>query len=87
MPVHLTFPQLAVLTVLAVASIAWLIFVTRILRRSRSGSEARTALPNPPVLPALPRQRQSGPGREAVELTPAERDAFAGLVRQLGGGR
>ncbi|KPI24215.1 hypothetical protein OHU34_24295 [Streptomyces sp. NBC_00080] len=87
MPVHLTFPQLAVLTVLAVASIAWLIFVTRILRRSRSGSEARTALPTPPVLPALPRQRQSGPGREAVELTPAERDAFAGLVRQLGGGR
>ncbi|WP_230195461.1 hypothetical protein [Streptomyces coriariae] len=87
MPVHLTFPQLAVLTVLAVASIAWLIFVTRILRRSRSGSEARTVLPTPPVLPALPRQRQSGPGREAVELTPAERDAFAGLVRQLGGGR
>ncbi|MFI1924751.1 MULTISPECIES: hypothetical protein [unclassified Streptomyces] len=87
MPVHLTFPQLAVLTVLAVASIAWLIFVTRILRRSRSGSEPCTALPTPPVLPALPRQRQSGPGREAVELTPAERDAFAGLVRQLGGGR
>ncbi|QJT02290.1 hypothetical protein G9272_19785 [Streptomyces asoensis] len=87
MPVHLTFPQLAALTVLAVASIAWLIFVTRILRRSRSGSEARTVLPAPPVLPALPSQQQSGPGREVVELTPAERDAFAGLVRQLGGGR
>ncbi|WP_406008415.1 hypothetical protein OG440_21525 [Streptomyces sp. NBC_00637] len=99
MPVHLTFPQLATLTVLAVASIAWLIFVTRILRRSRSGGQARIVLPTPPVLldppvppgspvlPALPRQRQSGPGRESVELTPAERDAFAGLVRQLGGSR
>ncbi|MGW0869979.1 hypothetical protein ACWD3Z_05740 [Streptomyces sp. NPDC002740] len=87
MPVHLTFPQLAALTVLAVASIAWLIFVSRILRRSRSGSGAHAALPAPPVLPALPCQRRSGPGREAVELTPAERDAFAGLVRQLGGGR
>ncbi|MEU6476089.1 hypothetical protein ABZ858_04200 [Streptomyces sp. NPDC047017] len=37
-----------------------------------------------PQLPALPAQRGSGPHREYVELTPAERAAFAGLVRRLG---
>ncbi|MEV6179749.1 hypothetical protein [Streptomyces sp. NPDC052015] len=36
-------------------------------------------------LAAVPRQRQVGPHREAVELTPEERAAFAGLVRRLGG--
>ncbi|MET7653309.1 MULTISPECIES: hypothetical protein [unclassified Streptomyces] len=86
MPVHLTPSQLAALTVLAVASIAWLMFVTRLLRRGRSGSETHAVLPAPPALPALPRQRQSGPRLETVELTPAEKDAFAGLVRQLSGG-
>ncbi|GHE70795.1 hypothetical protein ACWDSD_17050 [Streptomyces spiralis] len=39
-----------------------------------------------PGLPALPSQRGSGPHREYVELTPAERAAFAGLMRQLGDG-
>ncbi|MYR61557.1 hypothetical protein GTY54_36875 [Streptomyces sp. SID625] len=45
--------------------------------------------PQPPVLRALPSQpgSGSGPHREYVELTPAERDAFAGLVRRLGDGR
>lgn len=37
-----------------------------------------------PEAPGLPYQRQTAPEMEAVELTPAERDAFAGLVRQLG---
>ncbi|MFE9624448.1 hypothetical protein [Streptomyces sp. NPDC006527] len=37
------------------------------------------------ALAAVPRQRQVGPHREAVELTPEERAAFAGLVRRLGG--
>ncbi|MFD9392699.1 hypothetical protein ACFWBB_18885 [Streptomyces sp. NPDC060000] len=86
MPVHLTPPQLTALTVLAVASVAWLMLMTRILRRGRSAGEVHAALPAPQVLPALPRQRQSDPGLEAVELTPAEKDAFAGLVRQLSGG-
>ncbi|MEU6403015.1 hypothetical protein [Streptomyces sp. NPDC046985] len=35
----------------------------------------------------IPPQRGSGPHREYVELTPAERAAFAGLMRQLGNGR
>lgn len=38
-------------------------------------------------LPALPRQRQAVPHLETVELTPAEKAAFAGLVRQLSDGR
>ncbi|MFB7598913.1 hypothetical protein [Streptomyces sp. NPDC056160] len=42
--------------------------------------------PHAPALRALPAQRGSGPHREYVELTPAERAAFAGLVRQLGDG-
>ncbi|MFE0452023.1 hypothetical protein ACFW2D_12135 [Streptomyces sp. NPDC058914] len=37
------------------------------------------------ALAAVPHQRQVGPHREAVELTPEERAAFAGLVRRLGG--
>ncbi|MET8028102.1 hypothetical protein [Streptomyces avermitilis] len=39
------------------------------------------------VLRALPRQRRAGPALESVDLTPAERDAFAGLVRQFSDGR
>ncbi|MEV7125435.1 hypothetical protein [Streptomyces sp. NPDC093260] len=39
-----------------------------------------------PGLPALPPQRTSGPHREYVELSAAERAAFAGLMRQLSDG-
>ncbi|MFD5265481.1 hypothetical protein [Streptomyces sp. NPDC058335] len=41
----------------------------------------------PPRLPALPPQPRTGPPSETVELTPAERAAFAGLVRRLSGDR
>ncbi|MEU3949374.1 hypothetical protein [Streptomyces sp. NPDC029526] len=34
-------------------------------------------------LPTIPRQRQTGPRAEVVTLSPAERAAFAGLVRRL----
>ncbi|MFF8592567.1 hypothetical protein ACF061_14170 [Streptomyces sp. NPDC015220] len=37
-------------------------------------------------LAAVPPQRTSGPHREYVELSAAERAAFAGLMRQLGDG-
>ncbi|MFJ9717110.1 hypothetical protein ACIRPQ_14385 [Streptomyces sp. NPDC101213] len=50
----------------------------------------RARRPRPPAgraLPAVPLQGQDGPHREAVELTPAERAAFEGLVRRLGGDR
>ncbi|MCX4738590.1 MULTISPECIES: hypothetical protein [Streptomyces] len=93
MPLHLTISQLTGMTFLALASIAWLIGMNRMLRRFReeaaanSARAARPAHPAYPTLPALPSQLQPGPHREAVELTPAEQDAFAGLVRQLGDGR
>ncbi|WP_406727123.1 hypothetical protein WJ438_24280 [Streptomyces sp. GD-15H] len=38
------------------------------------------------ALRAIPRQRRTGPRAEEVRLTPAEREAFAVLVRRLAGG-
>jgi hypothetical protein len=80
MPQHVSVYQLLGMTLLVLVAVAWAIGLAFMLRRGalqRSGHG----------LPALPHQRQTGPGHECVELTPAEEDAFAGLVRQLGGGR
>jgi hypothetical protein len=82
MPAHVSSLQLAGMAVLTLAGVVWAVIVVRLLRRFRA--EAVRELPAV-RLPGLPPQPQSGPRREAVELTPAERDAFAGLVRQLGG--
>ncbi|MBL3667536.1 hypothetical protein JL475_16390 [Streptomyces sp. M2CJ-2] len=38
------------------------------------------------ALRAIPRQRRTGPWAEEVRLTPAEREAFAVLVRRLADG-
>lgn len=38
------------------------------------------------ALRAIPRQRRTGPWAEEVRLTPAEREAFAMLVRRLADG-
>ncbi|MFD5494810.1 hypothetical protein ACFYY3_13580 [Streptomyces sp. NPDC001812] len=38
------------------------------------------------ALRAIPRQRRTDPRAEEVRLTPAEREAFAVLVRRLAGG-
>ncbi|KUO18698.1 hypothetical protein [Streptomyces dysideae] len=78
MPEHVSIPQLLGVAVLVLATVVWVVGLTRVLRRSRPGP-ARW-----PTDPALPRQRQAAPPRESVPLTPAEQDAFAGLVRQLG---
>ncbi|MFD7879435.1 hypothetical protein ACFV5G_36010 [Streptomyces sp. NPDC059766] len=102
MPEHLSIPQLAGVAVLALAAaVVWVMCLTRVLRRGpgggrygasgwRSGRRADLAafpvLPAPSVLSALPAQRQAGPQLESVELTPAEEDAFAGLVRRFGAG-
>ncbi|GHF96570.1 hypothetical protein [Streptomyces thermodiastaticus] len=48
--------------------------------------EIRHRHPGSIVRPVLPAQRRAGPHREYVDLTPAERAAFAGLVRQLSEG-
>ncbi|EFE68928.1 hypothetical protein ABZ918_05285 [Streptomyces viridosporus] len=50
-------------------------------RHGRHGSHGGMPVP---AIPVIPRQRQTGPCAEAVRLTPAERDAFAGLVRRFG---
>ena len=84
MPEHVSTPQLIGAAVLAVAAAAWLVVLARIVRRRRLGTarwHARSA-----TLPALPSQPPAGPRQESVELTPAERDAFAGLVRRLSDG-
>ncbi|MET8580956.1 hypothetical protein ABZX39_08700 [Streptomyces collinus] len=82
MPAHVSTLQLIGLAALTVAGLAWAVVVMRLLRRARveAVAEWRAAA----VLPALPEQPKAGPARESVELTPAEQDAFAGLIRRLG---
>ncbi|WP_128431500.1 hypothetical protein [Streptomyces cyaneus] len=84
MPEHVSFLQLLGPVVLALAAVLWVIGLARVLRRARLKSSPWRTRPAPS---ALPHQRQTAPELEAVELTPAERDAFAGLVRQLSNGR
>ncbi|MEU8028792.1 hypothetical protein [Streptomyces sp. NPDC049099] len=80
MPEHVPTLQLIGEAVLAVAAIAWIVVLTRLLRRTgRQAPARRTTAP----LPALPRQNRVGPPLESVELTPDEQAAFAGLARQL----
>lgn len=85
MPEHVTFLQLLGPVVLALAAVLWLTGLIRLLRGIRPERSLRHT--GGSALSALPHQRQTAPELEAVELTPAERDAFAGLVRQLGNGR
>ncbi|TXS40903.1 hypothetical protein EAO75_39245 [Streptomyces sp. uw30] len=84
MPENVSMLQLLGPVVLALAAALWVVGLARILRRTRPQA---TSWHSDPRLPGLPYQRQTAPEMEAVELTPAERDAFAGLVRQLGDGR
>ncbi|KMS70594.1 hypothetical protein ACM01_31230 [Streptomyces viridochromogenes] len=84
MPEHVSILQLLGPIVLALAAVLWVTGLARILRRTRPGALPRR---QDQALSGLPPQRQTAPDREAVELSPAERDAFAGLVRQLGNGR
>ncbi|MFK0156777.1 hypothetical protein ACIQVL_33770 [Streptomyces sp. NPDC090499] len=82
MPAHASSLQLIGMVALTLATVAWAVVVTRLLRRNRREALAWHAAR---VLPAFPHPYQPAPPREAVELTPAEQDAFAGLVRRLGG--
>lgn len=88
MPEHVSILKLLGAAVLALAAVLWvvgLIGLIGVLRRGRPGAALRTT--ETAALSALPQQRQAGPHHESVELTPAEQDAFAGLVRRLGNGR
>jgi hypothetical protein len=83
MPEHVSILKLLGATVLALAAVLWVVGLIGVLRRSRPEAAPRRT---DPTLSALPQQRQEGPHRESVKLTPAEQDAFAGLVRQLNDG-
>jgi len=81
MPEHVSTLQWTGAVVLTLAGVAWAIVVLRLLRRFRA--EALREIPAA-RLTVLPPQRHTGPALEKVELTVAEQDAFAGLIRQLG---
>ncbi|ARX84138.1 MULTISPECIES: hypothetical protein [Streptomyces] len=67
---------------LAALTAIWAVTFLHVQRRRA----AEPATGNSPSLGSLP--VQSGPPRaESVELTPDERAAFAGLIRQFGRGR
>ncbi|MCX5090860.1 hypothetical protein OOK36_18540 [Streptomyces sp. NBC_00365] len=84
MPEHVPILQLMGVAVLTLATVIWVVGLSRLLRRARAGAAVRH---HEQVLRALPRQRRSGPVSESVELTPEERAAFAGLVRQFSDSR
>ncbi|MFF6995728.1 hypothetical protein ACFY93_12305 [Streptomyces sp. NPDC008313] len=89
MPEHVSILQLtgAALALAAVVS-TFSLFRSLQARRIRLETVART--PRADALGGLPRQRRSASGDSLgrpVELTPAERDAFAVLVRQFGDSR
>ena len=80
MPQHASTLQLIGAAALTVAGVVWAVAMTRLVRRARVHA---VELPSTAGLQALPHQRQAGPDRESVELTSAEQDAFAVLVRRL----
>ncbi|MFD8419844.1 hypothetical protein [Streptomyces sp. NPDC059466] len=84
MPEHVSISQLIGVAVLALVTVIWAIGLIRLARRARAEGLLR---PRGTVLRAIPHQRRSGPVAESVELTPAERAAFAGLVRQFSDSR
>ncbi|MEV6945516.1 hypothetical protein AB0N07_26630 [Streptomyces sp. NPDC051172] len=90
---HVSILQSLGLAVLAFAAVVWSLGLLGRMRRGRSGAGSlRLTLrtlwyTGRTPLRALPHQRQFPPHLEHVELTPTERDAFAGLVRQLSDGR
>ncbi|MFF4254326.1 hypothetical protein ACFY1L_24285 [Streptomyces sp. NPDC001663] len=81
---HVSVFQSLGVVILALTAVVWVFGLISLARRGHFGL---VLWPNGRPLSALPRQRRSAPPLESVELTPAERDAFAGLVRQLSGGR
>ncbi|MFF5472944.1 hypothetical protein [Streptomyces achromogenes] len=86
MPEHAPILQLIGVTVLAAAAVVWAGVLLRLLRRAGLVAGAAGARRRTVPLPAVPSQTLVGPPRESVELTPAEQDAFAGLVRHLANG-
>lgn len=77
--------QQAGVAVLAAATVVWAVGLVRVMRRDQVETDVDAWRRSQASLRALP--AQTGPPRaETVELTPDERAAFAGLVRQFGDG-
>ncbi|MFC7306209.1 hypothetical protein ACFQVC_18550 [Streptomyces monticola] len=79
---QISFLQQIGLSVLVVATVVWAVGLVRMLRRDRFEV---TVWREGQSLYAMP--RQTSHPVETVELSAAERDAFATLVRQLTDGR
>ncbi|MEU2743754.1 hypothetical protein ABZ656_53085 [Streptomyces sp. NPDC007095] len=84
MPEHVSILQLMGVAVLALATVIWVVGLSRLLRRARTEVAVRH---HGQLLRAMPHQLRSGPAAESVELTPEEHAAFAGLVRQFSDSR
>ncbi|MFI5663379.1 hypothetical protein [Streptomyces sp. NPDC051684] len=79
MPEHVSILQQLGLALVALAAVAWVIGLVRLVRTvAFDPPRARTQLPMG-VLPAQSR----APALESVPLTADEQDAFAGLVREF----
>ncbi|MBT3152769.1 hypothetical protein HTV45_18140 [Streptomyces sp. CHD11] len=88
---HETSPRTTGATVLTLMAVACAAGLADALRRRRERARRRTQrhveaaeAHTPHGTPTIPRQRRTGSRTEAVRLTDAERDAFAGLVRRFG---
>ncbi|MER7487345.1 hypothetical protein ABTY20_15830 [Streptomyces sp. NPDC126497] len=93
MPEYTTLSRTTGVAVLALVAVACAAGLTDALRRRRVRTRGRarghleaTPRHTPHGVPVIPRQRRTGPHAEAVRLTPAERDAFAVLVRRFSEG-
>ncbi|MER5439808.1 hypothetical protein [Streptomyces sp. NPDC002790] len=79
MPEHVSILQQLGLALVALAAVAWVVGLARLVRTVVfAPPEQRTQLP----LGVLPAQSRS-PALESVPLTADEQDAFAGLVREF----
>lgn len=85
MPEPVSILHLLGVTALAVAAVIWVAMLVCVMRRDLPVHQRQfVALTRRGrLLRALPYQRHSAPHIEQVELTAAERDAFAVLVRRL----
>ncbi|MFQ6141716.1 hypothetical protein ACLMNJ_01390 [Streptomyces seoulensis] len=86
MPEHVSMLILCGVALPAVLIIACALVLAGYRYGLRFEIRRRNPVPGLPGLPGLPPQRTSGPHREYVELSAAERAAFAGLMRRLSDG-
>ncbi|MEZ3179980.1 hypothetical protein KYY02_15185 [Streptomyces pimonensis] len=96
MPEYTTLSRTTGATVLTLVAVACAAGLADALRRRRGRTRAREPFGEaarqrhtghaPHGTPVVPRQRRTGSCEEAVRLTPAERDAFAVLVRRFSEG-